>query len=108
MSDFLADKYDDNLRVIGSKHDVIGLKVYDKMDMELPAVGLLQLQDLETGKTKWVDSSNEMVQYNYQQHFLQQSELAKNIFKKAGAALLHLRTDEDYVKILQQFFIKRR
>ena len=108
MSDFLTDKYEDNLRVIGSKHDVIGLKVYDKMDMELPAIGLLQLQDLETGKTKWVDSGNAMVQYNYQQHFLQQSELAKNIFKKAGAALLHLRTDEDYVKILQQFFLKRR
>ena len=108
MSDFLADKYDDNLRVIGSKHDVIGLKVYDKMDMELPSVGLLQLQDLETGKTKLVDSSNAMVQYNYQQHFLQQSEMAKNIFRKAGAALLHLRTDEDYVKILQQFFLKRR
>ncbi len=108
MSDFLAEKYEDNLRVIGSKHDVIGLKVYDKMDMELPAVGLLQLQDLETGKTKWVDSDNAMVQYNYQQHFLQQSEIAKSIFKKAGAALLHLRTDEDYVKILQQFFLKRR
>ena len=108
MSDFLDDRYEDNLKVIGKKHDVIGLKVYDKMDMQLPEIGMLQVQDLETGKTKWLDTSNSMVRYNYQQNFLQQSEICKNIFKKAGADLLHIRTDEDYVKILQQFFIKRR
>jgi len=65
------------------------------------------VQDLETGKAKWLDTGNAMVQYNYQQHFLEQSALCKSIFRKAGADLLHIRTDEDYVKILQQFFIKR-
>lgn len=107
MSDFLDEKYEDNLRVIGKKHDVIGLKVYDKMDMQLPEIGMLQVQDIETGKTKWLDTGNQMVRYNYQQNFLQQSEICKNIFRKAGADLLHIHTDEDYVKILQQFFIKR-
>ena len=107
MSDFLDEKYEDNLRVIGKKHDVIGLKVYDKMDMQLPEIGMLQVQDIETGKAKWLDTANAMVRYNYQQNFLQQSEICKNIFRKAGADLLHIRTDEDYVKILQQFFIKR-
>ncbi len=107
MSDFLDDKYDDNLRVIGSRHDVIGLKVYDKMDMQLPEIGMVQVQDLETGKTKWLDTNDKMVQYNYQQYFLEQSAVCKAIFRKAGAELLHIRTDEDYVKILQQFFIRR-
>lgn len=107
MSDFMDEGYDDDLRVIGKKHDLIGVKVYDKMDMTLPSVGLLQVEDIETGKTKWVDTGNEMVQYNYQQNFLEDSDRCKNIFKKAGADLLHLRTDEDYVKILQEFFIKR-
>ena len=107
MSDFLDDKYEDNLKVISKKHDVIGLKVYDKMDMQLPDIGLLQVQDLETGKTKWLDTGNSMVRYNYQQNFLEHSDICKSIFRKAGADLLHIRTDEDYVKILQQFFIKR-
>jgi uncharacterized protein (DUF58 family) len=107
MSDFLDEKYEDNLRVIGKKHDVIGLKVYDKMDMQLPEIGMLQVEDIETKKTKWLDTGNEMVRYNYQQNFLKQSEICKNIFRKASADLLHIRTDEDYVKILQQFFIKR-
>ena len=108
MSDFIDDDYHDDLRVVGNRHDVIGLKVYDKMDMELPAIGMLQVQDLESGKTKWLDSSSKSVQYNYQQHFMENSLTCKTIFRKAGAELLHLRTDDDYVKILQKFFIKRR
>jgi uncharacterized protein (DUF58 family) len=107
LSDFIAEGYDDDLKVIGNKHDVIGIKVYDKMDMQLPDVGLLQLQDAESSKIKYIDSSNELVRYQYHQNFLQQSDGCKNFFRKAGAELLHIRTDEDYVKILQQFFIKR-
>ena len=107
LSDFLTTGYDDDLKVIGNKHDVIGIRVYDKMDMQLPDAGLLQVQDAETGKSRWIDSSDEMVRYNYQQHFMQQSELSKNYFRKAGAELLHVRTDDDYVKILQKFFINR-
>ena len=107
LSDFLTTGYDDDLKVIGNKHDVIGIRVYDKMDMQLPDAGLLQVQEAESAKTKWIDSSDAMVRYNYHQHFMQQSEICKNYFRKAGAELLHVRTDEDYVKILQQFFIKR-
>ena len=107
LSDFTDVKYENDLKVIAGRHDVIGLRIYDKMDMVLPDAGLLQVQDLETGKTKWIDSSDKMVQYNYNKRFLEQSDLSKNYFKKAGADLLHIRTDEDYVKVLQQFFIKR-
>ncbi|MBP6431929.1 MAG: DUF58 domain-containing protein [Ferruginibacter sp.] len=108
LSDFLTNDYDKDLKVIGNKHDVIGLRVYDKMDMQLPQAGILQVQQAETGQTKWIDSSNALVRYNYQQHFLSKSEQCKQIFKKANADLLHIRTDNDYVKILQQFFVNRR
>ena len=107
LSDFTDVQYENDLKVIAGRHDVIGLRIYDKMDMLLPDAGLLQVQDLETGKTKWIDSSDKMVQYNYNKRFLEQSDLSKNYFRKAGADLLHIRTDEDYVKVLQQFFIKR-
>jgi uncharacterized protein (DUF58 family) len=107
LSDFTDVTYENDLKVIAGRHDVIGLRIYDKMDMLLPDAGLLQVQDLETGKTKWIDSSDKMVQYNYNKRFLEQSDMSKNYFRKAGADLLHIRTDEDYVKVLQQFFIKR-
>jgi uncharacterized protein (DUF58 family) len=108
LSDFLATGYDNDLKVIGKKHDVIGLKVYDKMDMQLPQVGLLQLKDSETGKVKWIDSDDAMVRHNYQQYFFEHTDICKKTFKQAGAELLHVRTDDDYVKILQQFFLKRK
>jgi uncharacterized protein (DUF58 family) len=107
LSDFLANDFDKDLKVIGNKHDVIGIRVYDKMDMQLPNVGMLKLQQAETTTTKWVDSNNALVRYNYQQHFFEKSEHCKQYFKKANADLLHIRTDDDYVKILQQFFINR-
>jgi uncharacterized protein (DUF58 family) len=108
LSDFLDTGYENDLKVIGKKHDVIGIKVYDKMDMQLPDAGLLQLQDAETGKIKVIDSSNPSVRYNYQQHFFHQTEICTRYFRKAGADLLHVRTDEDYVKVLQKFFLKRK
>ena len=108
LSDFLDTGYDNDLKVIGKKHDVIGIKVYDKMDMQLPDAGLLQVEDAETGQTKWIDSSSEVVRYNYQQYFFQQTDTCKKYFRSAGADLLHVRTDEDYVKILQKFFLKRK
>ena len=108
LSDFIDTGYENDLKVIGKRHDVIGLKVYDRMDMQLPDVGIIQMEDTETGKVKWVDTSSASVRYNYQQHFFQKTEETKNYFRKSGADLLHIRTDEDYVKILQKFFLKRK
>ena len=108
LSDFLDNGYDNDLKIIGKKHDVIGLKVYDKMEMMLPEAGLLQLRNPENGLTKWVDTSNPLIRNNYQQHFFSHSDACKSFFRKAGADLLHIRTDEDYVKILQKFFLHRK
>jgi len=108
MSDFIDENYERGLRVMGRKHDVIGLKVYDKMESQLPDIGMIKVQDLETQKTQWLNTSDAMVRYNYHQNFINQSTLSKTNFKKAGAQLLHIRTDEDYVKILQKFFKGRK
>jgi uncharacterized protein (DUF58 family) len=99
--------FDEALKVAGKKHDVIGIKVYDKMDMQLPAIGMIEAEDAETGGRYWVDTSDYLVRSNYQQYFFNQTEQCKSIFQKAGSDLLHLRTDEDYVKILQRFFVGR-
>ncbi|HLO80905.1 MAG TPA: DUF58 domain-containing protein [Chitinophagaceae bacterium] len=108
LSDFMTDKYDDPLRVAGNKHDVIGIKVYDKMDMQLPKIGLVQVEDAETGMTEWIDTDDSTVQYNYAMQFNQNEEACRNSFKRAGANLLYIRTDEDYVKVLQKFFAQRK
>ncbi|MBI5373357.1 MAG: DUF58 domain-containing protein [Sphingobacteriales bacterium] len=107
LSDFLDASYEDALRIAGKKHDVIGIKLYDKMDMQLPDAGLLQAEDAESGKTKWVDSSNALVRYQYEQEFFRVTAYASQVFKKAGCDLLHIKTGDDYVKVLQRFFLSR-
>ena len=107
LSDFIDVGYEDGLRVAGGRHDVIGIKVYDRMDMVLPDAGLLYVQDLESGEGKWVDSGSKKVKQQYQDEFFRVTEYSKNVFSKAGCDLLHVRTDEDYVKVLQRFFLSR-
>ena len=107
LSDFIDSRFEDALKVAGKKHDVIGIKVYDKMDMQLPAIGVIETEDSETGEKKWVDTSDILVRQEYQENFFAWSQTCKNIFLKAGCDLLHIRTDEDYVKVLQKFFVSR-
>lgn len=107
LSDFLDANYEDALRIAGKKHDVIGIKLYDQMDQHLPDAGLLQVQDSESGKTKWVDSSDSFVRYSYEQEFFRVTDYSTQTFKKAGCDLLHIKTGEDYVKVLQRFFQSR-
>jgi uncharacterized protein (DUF58 family) len=107
LSDFVDKGYEPMLKIVARHHDCIGIKVYDQADMDLPQAGLLQVQDLETGQRKWLDTGNEWTRYHYRRHFFDELDNTKKIFLKAGADLLNIRTNEDYVKILQQFFIRR-
>jgi uncharacterized protein (DUF58 family) len=107
LSDFIDANYEDALRIAGKKHDVIGIRIYDKMDMELPSAGLIQVRDSETGQTKWIDSGNAFVRQSYLQEFFRLTAYSSQAFKKAGSDLLHVRTGDDYVKVLQRFFLSR-
>lgn len=107
LSDFVDANYEDALRIAGKKHDVIGIKIYDQMDKQLPDAGLLQVKDAENGKTKWVDTSNSFVRYSYEQEFFRVTAYSTETFKKAGCDLLHVKTSEDYVRVLQRFFLSR-
>lgn len=107
LSDFLDANYEEALRVSAKKHDVIGIKVYDKMDMQLPNMGLVFTQDAETGQTKWVNTASAYVRQQYQEEFFRVTDYSTNVFKKAGSDLLHIRTGDDYVKVLQRFFVSR-
>ena len=77
------------------------------MDRNLPKVGMLRVEDSETGKEKWVDTGSAFVRYEYEKEFFRITDYCNAVFKKAGSDLLHVRTDEDYVKVLQRFFISR-
>lgn len=107
LSDFLDNDFGDDLKVAGKKHDLVGIKVYDKLDMQLPDAGLMEVRDAETGERQLIDTGDFTVRQQYQAAFFQHTNYCKHIFTHAGSDLLHIRTDEDYVKVLQKFFIGR-
>ena len=107
LSDFADAGYKDVLRVSAKRHDVIGVQVYDKRDAQLPKAGLMQLRDAETNKMVWLDTNEAVSRIRYNQQFEKIMEDARQNFRDAGADLMQLATGEDYVKAMQQFFIKR-
>ncbi len=107
LSDFVDQGYEDALRVSGNKHDVVGIKIYDKADMQLPSIGMLRVQDAETGREQWIDTGSKLVRHEYEKEFFKIADHSTHAFKKAGSNLLHVRTDEDYIKVLQHFFKSR-
>lgn len=108
LSDFIDNHFEHRLKILSQRHDMIGVHIYDRMDSMLPDMGMVKVEEWETGKTLWLDSSNATVRHAYHQSFINRSNNVKTIFQKAGADLLHLQTTEDYVKILQQFFKRRK
>lgn len=107
LSDFVDAGYENVLKVAAKKHDVIGLKVYDTLDENLPNIGLVEVEDIETGNTKLLDTNDTMIRYAYHQQFLQIQADAEKAFKTAGADLIQIATTQDYVQLLKQFFLKR-
>lgn len=107
LSDFADAGYMDALRVAAKRHDVVGVQVYDVRDENLPKAGLLQVRDAESGKKIWLDTNDQPTRYRYNRQFLKIIEDARQNFRAAGADLMQLATGQDYVKALQQFFIRR-
>jgi uncharacterized protein (DUF58 family) len=107
LSDLISAPYETPLQLAARRHDVVGIQVFDKADRELPKAGLIQVADAETGQLRWIDSSDKHVQTEYRRAFEGMREYGVQAFRKAGASLMTVRTDDDYVKILDGFFRNR-
>jgi uncharacterized protein (DUF58 family) len=107
LSDFADAGYEHTLKVAAKRHDITGIQVYDRRDIELPRSGLVQIQDAETGETILLNTRNGFSRYEYKRQFKKIREDAQLNFKLAGSDLIQLATGDDYVKALQEFFMKR-
>jgi uncharacterized protein (DUF58 family) len=104
LSDFISKPYITALQLAARKHDLVGVQVYDRYDKELPAAGLVQVIDAETRTLQWLDTGDKEVRKLYAAAFDQNKKYCQQAFVKSGASLMQIRTDEDYVRVLQTFF----
>ena len=107
LSDFIDDNYDYTLKIASKKHDVTGIRIYDKNEMTIPNLGLVQMIDQESGKSMIVNTSLERTRKNYTNYFLAQQSYFETSFKKSGAGQLSCRLDQSYVKKLLGYFKQR-
>ena len=112
LSDFLdpardGEEFANALKIAGSKHDLVGIRVFDPREAELPDVGIAELQDAETGRKVWVDTSSAAVRDHYARAWRQRSESIDSLLKHNRIDTATISTDEDYVVELSKL-IKQR
>lgn len=109
ISDFInRQDYNNDLTIANRKHDIVALQVYDNLETQFPNVGLMKIEDAETGAEKWVDTSSRRVRQIYKDWWIKQQEGMQTIFNRSKVDNVSVRTDEDYVKALMALFKKRR
>jgi uncharacterized protein (DUF58 family) len=107
LSDFIAEDYQRTLKITSGRHDVTGIRVYDEREEEIPNLGMVAMQDEETGKRILVDTSSRSVRRNYAKYYHERVEYFSESFRRSGAGSLSTRVDESYVKKLLGYFKAR-
>lgn len=112
LSDFMtahSDKeaLEDALKIAGKKHDIVGIRIYDEREAELPDVGIIELQDAETGRKVWVDSSSRRVRVHYAESWRERDEAIGELLRRHRIDTATISTNEDYVAELIKLFKQR-
>lgn len=106
-SDFQDKDYDKQLKITNKKHDLVSIFINDRLEDELPELGLIPLKDAETGEEVLVDTSSKKVRQAYQKRRLQEKEEIRNRFLRMKIDTIELHTNESYVQPLMNFFHRR-
>jgi len=107
VSDFLDQDFEKTLGVLARRHDLIAVTVADPRECALPDVGLMEIQDAETGAQVLVDTGDKEVRRRYEELAREKNDKLASLFKGTGVDHIELYTDRDYVLDLVKFFRKR-
>lgn len=104
LSDFMDNGYEKTLKIATNKHDITGIRVYDKHDQKIPNLGMVPMLDAESGRVELINTSSKKVRNSYKTNALSLSRYYENTFKRSGAGNINIRVDESYVKKLLGYF----
>lgn len=107
MSDFLDAGYEQSLRLAARKHDLTVVRVEDPVEADLPMVGLMQVEDAETGRQWLVDTSYRPARAEYQAQAVRRRDELLKLSRGAALDLIEVSTGGDHLDALVQFFQRR-
>ena len=112
LSDFIdsskdAAALDDALKIAGGRHDLVGIRIVDRRETELPDVGIIELRDAESGRKVWVDTSSSRVRDHYARSWQEREQKITETLKHNRVDTATVYTDADYVTELLKLFKQR-
>ena len=107
ISDFVDSNYWTSLKMVNKKHDIIGIRLYDPSEAELPDLGLVKVMDPESEQEFWINTSRYLDRIDYKNTFNNRISELQSRCKKIKFDLISISTQEDYVEPLMDFFHRR-
>jgi uncharacterized protein (DUF58 family) len=107
VSDFLETDFKKSLSLLNKRHDVIAVPVRDRAEISMPAVGLIEFQDAETGEMILVDTSSRRFRNEYGEKSLSRFNSLTNMLRSINVDSVPISTDKPYVQDLVRFFHMR-
>ena len=107
VSDFIGQGYEQRLRVMGKRHDLIAVSVTDPREVKMPDVGMLELEDSETGKFVLIDTGSKAVRTKYETLCSKRRRHLKEMFRSMDIDQIEIFSDQDYLRELVKFFRTR-
>ncbi len=108
FSDFMDQGFEQSLRLLGRKHDVVACVVNDAAEYSLPNMGVVDVQDAETGEVLTVDTSSASFRKQYEDAMMKQKDQRDRLLRLAQVDRIDVKSSEDYVNPLVAFFSKRK
>jgi uncharacterized protein (DUF58 family) len=104
VSDFLSEPgWEKPLGQLARRHEVIAVRLYDPLELELPDLGLVPLRDAETGEQLWVDTHDKGFRKRFARIAAEREATLRASLAKAGVDALELSTDDDLVEAIVRF-----
>jgi len=107
ISDFQGEGFEKPMRVLGKRHDLIAVTVTDPREKRIPNVGLVELEDAETGEMVLVDTGSVKVRNEYERMGRERTQKLKETFRSMDVDQIEVSTGEDYVRDIERFFLAR-
>jgi len=107
VSDFIETDFKKPLGLLNKRHDVVAVPVRDRVEMAMPALGLIELQDAETGQIMLVDTSSRSFRDQYGDRTSRRFNDLKGLLRSINVDMIPIMTDRQYINDLIQFFHMR-
>ena len=109
VSDFLADpgSYRQAMLVTNRRHDVVAFDISDPLEHEIADVGIIALEDAESGRQRWVDTSDRQWRRDFSERVARLETEKSDVFAAAGVDRVRFTTEQDYIVELGAFFKNR-